>query len=176
MEPTSVDELVGVSQKNGYLGITPRAGVSGRHYNGYVSAATWDVTDARASVEIVQTPASKASMTFALATDSDNWYGFVLENGTLYFQSKVNGVKSPKSIPYNASQHRFWRFRHNGSVGLLLWETSSDGLTWVVRDAETPQIPLTNVYVTLSAGSYQIISQPGTAAFDNFQLTRNPQN
>jgi hypothetical protein len=173
MEPSAIDSTIGVNETGGRLEITPRLGVSGRHYNGYFSTDLWDVTDARAAVQIAQTPGSKASMVFALAVDSNNWYGFVLENGTLYFQSRFKGVKSPKSVPYNAAQHRFWRFRHNAEANLLLWETSSDGTTWFVRDAETPQVPLTGVYVALSAGSYQIVKEPGTAAFDNFQLTRN---
>lgn len=173
-EGASIDPLVGVSQKNGRLEIAPLAGVNGKHYNGYFSTSTWNLTDAQATVEIVQAPATKASMTFALAMDSDNWYGFVIENGTLYFQSKVKGVKSPKSTPYNASQHRFWRLRHDPATRLLLWETSPDKDTWTIRNAESPQVPLTNLYVTLSAGSYRAVSQPGTAAFANFQLTRNP--
>lgn len=174
IEPASVDILVSVLQINGRLEITPRAGVRGKHYNGYASTSEWDLTDAQATVEVVQTPASTASMTFALAVDTENWYGFVVENGTLYCQSKVNGVKSPKRIPYNASQHRFWRLRHDPATKLLLWETSADKVTWIINNAETPQVPLTNLYVTLSAGSYQLIKQPGTAVFDNFQLVRNP--
>lgn len=174
VEASAIDPIVGVNETGGRLEITPRLGVNGRHYNGYFSAELWDVTDARAAVEIVGTPGIKASMVFALAADSNNWYGFVLENGTLYFQSRFKGVKSPKSVPYNAAQHRFWRFRHNAEANLLLWETSSDGNSWIVRDAETPQVPLAGVYVALGAGSYQLVNDPGTAAFDNFQLTRNP--
>jgi len=173
IETSSVDETVGVAQRSGRLEITPRSGTGGRHYNGYFSRANWNVTGARAVIEIAQTPAIGASVIFALASDADNWYGFVLEDGSLYFQSKINGVKTPKVTPYNSSQHRWWRFRHEALSNLLFWETSADGITWKVLNAETPQISLAGVYISLAAGSSKVIKDGGTAAFANFQLTRN---
>ena len=51
---SAFDALVQVREQNQRLEITPRALVSGTHFNGYVSVATWNLTDSRASVEVVQ--------------------------------------------------------------------------------------------------------------------------
>jgi len=169
----SRDQLVAVSHRAGRLEIAPRSGMLGRHYNGYFSTSHWSILDAHADIGIAQTPSIGSSMIFALTLDSDNWYGFVLEDGTLYFQSKVSGIKSPKFIKYNAAEHRFWRFRHDASSNLLFWETSRDGITWLVRNAEAPQISLSEVYITLAAGTSKVVKQAGIAAFSNFRLTRN---
>ena len=172
IEASSVDESVSLAQRSGRLEITPRSGIAGRHYNGYFSRIDWNLTGARAAIEIAQTPAVGASMIFALASDADNWYGFVLEDGVLHFQSKINGVKTPKVTPYKASQHHWWRFRHDVLANLLFWETSSDGITWKVLNAETPQISMTGVYISLAAGTSKVTKEAGTAAFTNFQLSR----
>jgi hypothetical protein len=117
--------------------------------------------------------AAEAAVTvFAIGIDSDNWYGFVAEEGMLYLQSKVKGVKSPKSVPYSAARHRFWRFRLDSASNTVTWETSPDGSTWEAQRRETLQMDITAVHVTLSAGTYKETKAPGTAVFDNFRLER----
>jgi hypothetical protein len=161
---------VSVSRRSGRLEITPRSGISGLHYNGYVSSSTFDLTGKQASVEVVQAAASTANTVFALVSDGDNWFRFVAENGTLYFQSNISGVKASANTSYNAFQHRFWRFRHDSASKLMFWETISDGKQWTVKHAATAQIPVTGLYVELNAGTYQPVAGPGTAVFDNFRI------
>jgi hypothetical protein len=168
----SVDTGVIVAERNGRLEIAPRTSVSGRHYNGYLSAGEWDLTGAKVGVEVVQAAADTADTVFAVGVDSNNWYGFVAEGGTLYLQSKVNGSKSPKSLPYSAAQHRFWRFRLDAIKNTVAWETSADGITWSSQREEALQLDITAVHVTLSAGTYQVTKSPGTAVFDNFSIER----
>ena len=164
-----LDEHVEVHAQGTQLTVTPRASVPGSHYNGYVTDGHWDLTSGQAVVEVVQA-ASQASTIFALVVDDNNWYRFVAENGTLYFESKVSGVLSSAKIAYSPSDHRFWRFRHDASNNLMLWETSSNEAKWTVRHAITPQIPITALYVELNAGTNKIVSTPGSATFDNFRI------
>jgi hypothetical protein len=167
-----LDSAVTIVERSGRLEITPRSNATGRHFNGYLSAAEWDLTGARVSVEVVQAAADAADTVFAVGVDSNNWYGFVAEGGTLYLQSKVNGTKSPRIIPYSATQHRFWRFELDALKNTVRWETSADGVTWATQREETLQMDVTAVHVTLSAGTYQVTKAPGTAVFDNFRLER----
>jgi peptidoglycan hydrolase-like protein with peptidoglycan-binding domain len=170
-DDTSYDTQVTVVERNRRLEITPLADAPGGHFNGYLSAGEWDLTGARVGVEVVQA-AEMADTVFAVGIDSDNWYGFVAEEGTLYLQSKVNGVKSPKSVPYSAARQRFWRFRLDSASNTVTWETSPDGSSWEAQRRETLQMDITAVHVTLSAGTYRETKAPGAAVFDNFRLER----
>jgi hypothetical protein len=170
-DDASYDPQVNVIERNRRLEIIPLADAKGRHFNGYLSAGEWNLTGARVGVEVVQA-AEDADTVFAVGVDSDNWYGFVAEEGTLYLQSKVNGVKSPKSVPYSAARHRFWRFRLDTASNTVTWETSPDGSSWEAQRRETLQLDITAVHVTLSAGTYKETKSPGTAVFDNFRLER----
>ncbi|HEX8148482.1 MAG TPA: hypothetical protein VF591_14980 [Pyrinomonadaceae bacterium] len=170
-DEASYDPQVSVAERNRRLEITPLANAPGRHFNGYQSAGEWNLTGARVSVEVVQA-AEAADTVFAIGVDSDNWYGFVAEEGTLYLQSKIKGVKSPKSVPYDAARHRFWRFRLDSAGNTVTWETSPDGSSWEEQRRETLQMDITAVHVTLSAGTYKATKAPGMAVFDNFRLER----
>lgn len=164
------DSQIPVAQQNGRLEVRPRATLSQRSFNGYVSATAWNFTAAHARVEILQTTEGTADTVFAIGTDSENWYGFVVEDGKLYLQSKINGRKVSENIPYDPAGHRFWRLRHEANDNEILWETSADGEVWTVLRKATPQIPLTALYITLGAGTYTAETEPGVAAFGDFKL------
>jgi hypothetical protein len=85
-------------------------------------------------------------------------------------QSKINGRKDSQTITYDATDHRSWRLRHEPIANKILWETSRDGQTWTIQRSASPQISLSTVYVTLSAGTYMPETEPGLAVFDNFQF------
>ena len=140
--PSFTDSAVKVVEENARLEITPRAGIPGRSYNGYITLTSWDFTAAHARVDVFQTTNGNADTVFAIGTDSDNWYGFIVENDKLYLQSKIKGRKNSQDVPYDATEHTSWRLRHEASMNEILWETSADGDTWTVRRRATPQIPL----------------------------------
>ena len=174
--PAAADSLVTVFERNQRLEITPRLGIDGFHYNGYVSIAGWDYTGAQASVEVVQTTTtlnSSADTIFAIGIDSNNWCRFVEENGLLYFQQKVAGVKTSTNQFYDASQHRFWRFRHDSAQDAIVFETSADGSVWTVRRVVARGFAITSLRVELDAGSASPTSNGGTAIFDNFLFESN---
>jgi hypothetical protein len=164
------DEEVEVSEEGGMLRVKPRASIAGRSYNGYVTVTAQNMTASHARVEVLQTTSSTANTIFAIGIDSNNWYGFVVESGKLFMQSKIGGKKNSTDVPYSFSQHRFWRLRHEATDNQILWETSPDGEKWTIQRRLTPQIPLTEVFIYLGAGTYVSESNPGTAIFDNFKL------
>lgn len=173
--PAAYDALIPVLERNQRLEITPRSGLDGFRYNGYVSIAGWDYTGSQASVEVVQTTTvnSSADTIFAIGIDSNNWCRFVEENGLLYFQQKVAGLKSSTSQPYNATQHHFWRFRHDPVQDAIIFETSVNGGVWVMQRVVTRGFAINSLRAELDAGTASPAANAGTAVFDNFILESN---
>jgi hypothetical protein len=162
---------VQVTETNQQLRITTPQSVLG--YSGYVTASTWDFTNARTSVEVIQTVSAGNDTVFALGLDYNNRYRFVVEDAVLYFQYIVSGGSSSStSVPYNATQHRFWRFRHNPTGDQIVFETSSDGTNWVVRRSVNRQFANTAVKIEIDSGSFVPSGSATTAIFDNFRLER----
>ncbi len=64
--PSTFDSQIAILEQNQRLEITPRANVTGSHYGGYVSAATWNLTGAQATVEVLQTASGAADTVFAI--------------------------------------------------------------------------------------------------------------
>src|ERR1051325_10591751 len=168
--PNFTDKDVTVVERNASLEITPRAGVSTRSYNGYITQLARDFTASHARVDVFQTAEGSADTIFAIGIDNNNWYGFVVENGKLYLQSKINGRKNSATLRYDPTDHRCWRLRHEATLNQILWETSPDGTNWTILRRATPEISLDNIYVSLAAGTYTPEVEPGLAAFDNFKF------
>lgn len=175
--PLGWDSAVTTVEQNGRLEITPRSNASWLHYNGYMSAATWDMTNGRAQVEVLQiTKTSAATMSFAIGRDLLNWYAFTLSNDKLYLQEFKNGSTSSASftgLDFDITQHGFWRFRHDPANSRLLFEASGDGATWTTLRTVQTSFSLTNLRVVLTAGTLFSVGSPGKAIFDNFILRSN---
>ena len=174
--PAKWDPNVPVLEQSSRLEIKPLANTSGNHYNGYVSLATWDMTNARASITVLQTTDSSsfADTVFAIGTDSSNWYRFVYEQGQLYFQQKVAGTKTSTNVTFNAVLHHFWRFRHDPSTDSMVFETSPDGTSWTAQRTVVRAIPITALRFELDAGTGNPEASPGFAIFDDFQMVAGP--
>lgn len=169
-DATSLENEPVVVAQLGRVEISPRANIDGPRFRGYLTSDLWNLSGAKVSVRVVQTANGTAETIFGLASDSRNWYRFDERNGVLELQSSFNGVRSLTTIPYDSRLHRFWRLRHDGTTGMMIWETSSDGLTWVVRHAVTAELSVAALYVELSAGTQLPIQTPGKAVFDTFQV------
>ncbi|HEY0101812.1 MAG TPA: S8 family peptidase [Pyrinomonadaceae bacterium] len=162
-----------IVEQNGRLEITPAAAMPG--YDGYVSATTIDLTDARVAVQTVAVPTTNGFATFyALRATSGNYLMLgVSTSGTLITQRSVGGVVTQTSVPYNATQQRFWRFRHNRAADTVSWETSPDGATWTTQAAYPTPFDITGLQVLL-VGQKATASAPNdTVVFDNLRIERN---
>jgi len=84
---SAFDDKVTVAETGGRLEITPRTSAGVKAYSGYVSAASWNLTDARATVEVIQTTTNKGQTVFTLALDANNWFRFLFESAKLNFQT-----------------------------------------------------------------------------------------
>ncbi|HEX8073006.1 MAG TPA: LamG-like jellyroll fold domain-containing protein [Pyrinomonadaceae bacterium] len=189
------DPQVSVTQQGGQLTITPRAGVGGAHYNGYVSVRSYDFTGAQASVEVVQAATGGAETAFAIGSDSLNNYRFVVMPAgsappevraalaragygkldattlVLVFQIRISGVLTQQVLPYDPAAHRFWRFRHEAVVPAIVFETSPDNQTYTERFRRTLEKSVTGLAVELTAGTAAPAAGGSNAIFDNLALT-----
>jgi hypothetical protein len=171
--PAAWDSTIPALERNQRLEVSPRANISGDHYNGYISAAKWDLTNGNASVEVLQVASGGTADTqLAVCIDSQNFYMIVCEGGQLYFQAVVAGARTSTNIVYSPAPHRFWRIRHTTTNDSVYFETSADGQSWNVQRTVTRQLNVTAMTFEISAGSYEAVAAPGTAIFDNFKLER----
>jgi acid phosphatase len=177
-----VDTSVGISQTNQQLVIGPLpqgAAAGGSHYRGIYSVNTYNFTGAYAQVELVQPPSAgtSADMMMTAGRDSGNYYRINVEAGNLVLQSRVGGAKTTlRTLPYNASNHRFIRIRHDASAGNVIFEAAPGSAgtpgTWGQLYSEAwnaANIPLVGMLFELKAGTWTTeANAPGRVIFDNF--------
>ncbi|MDQ1590337.1 MAG: hypothetical protein QOG71_964, partial [Pyrinomonadaceae bacterium] len=74
---------------------------------------------------------------------------------------------------YNATQQRFWRFRHNRADDTVNWETSPDGVVWTTQRSVATPFPITNLQVALVGQKATATAPAQTVVFDNLRIERN---
>ena len=177
------DSTVAV-QETTALQIGPmKQNIDGSHYNGIKSATSFNFIGAYAYVQLTQAPNANtaADAFFTIGLNVDNCYRMYVESGNLILQSKLGGAKQTlMTIPYNATNHAFWRMRHDSSTGLIVFETAPANAgapgTWVQLFSQawnTAAVPLTSVNFELKGGTWRVEQNvPGTAIFDNFKAAK----
>jgi hypothetical protein len=130
----------------------------------------YDLRGDAISVEVTSATntATTARAIFSISTDGGNSLQIYQKHGTLHFVRQLAGSWTDvKTTTYSATDHRFWRFREDGTN--TYWETSADGTTWVIanQQATASLFPLDSVRVTLAGGTDGGEVSPGTARFDH---------
>lgn len=166
------DTTIPVSETSGRLQISPRTGVDGDHYAGYVSAATYDFSGMAAAVEVPQAATGAADTILAVVRDSQNFAFIVVEEGMLYFDRCTAGSRSISGIPYSATNHRWWRLRHDVATNRIHFETSANGTSWTSQRNDAVSFPISALRMEISAGTGTVVPATLSAQFDNFSLTR----
>src|SRR5919206_1521322 len=148
-------------------------GATQSHYNGILSNVAYDLTGASVRVRAVAVAntATAGTTSFTLPLDSTNHYRLFEEAGLLYFEKKINNVKTNFSIAFDPVQHAFWRIRHDTATDEMVWETAPDAGgapgSWTERKRMARELPITATYIELKAGTWQPESSPGTVSFDD---------
>jgi hypothetical protein len=173
---TSVDPTVSVSQQNGQLSVTPKPYVTGLHYNGYTTAASYNFNGGITSAQVVQmTNDYRASAFLSMGIDGNNYCRIgAKRHGTDYRLSmsyRVNGGAESTTSIYNLPAiPKYLRLRHLVTGDSLVWESSDDGTTWTIRRQEVRGFALSSVHVDLYSGSDQYLDPITAAVFDDFLL------
>ena len=169
------DTAIPVKEINARLEISPRAGVPGDHFAGYVSKTAWNLTNASAKVEVVTAPSTGATTQFALCVDMQNYLALSVVGPTLIADQVVAGDREITGVPYNATKHRFWAIRHGLANGVpqVSFQTSPDGVVWTTLRTEAPEFPLTALRVEISGGTTAGVAVHGTVIFDRLHVSTN---
>jgi hypothetical protein len=167
-----------VAEQNGQVHITPPADAVG--YDGYYSTTNIDLTDARASVEVVQTAAISTSgveTTFKLVDPVMGYYILIssVGGGSYRLETRTSsGVSNSSTSSINPANNRFWRLRHNRAGDMVHFDFSPDGRTWSNPvTVGWGKAPLTNLQIQLYAGKSIATATATTAIFDNLRIERN---
>lgn len=166
----SSDSLITVKQGGGRLVIIPPQETKGIHSNGYRSVSSFNLRKTFPAVGVETVTNEAAHTTFAILVDDDHWYRFRYQLGKLYFEFKAAGPISAKTVVYDSSKHRYWRFRYDALVNQLLWETSADNQLWTIEQEVPPAVDIDALYVAIDAGTDRETKTPGIAVFDSFEV------
>ncbi|HEU4872422.1 MAG TPA: IPT/TIG domain-containing protein [Pyrinomonadaceae bacterium] len=155
---------------------------TGSAYRGIRTVNTYNFSGAYSFVELVKAPESTTTgyAMFTIGNNVDNYYRLYVSNGNLVGEKKIAGSKSDLfTIPYNLTNHRFLRIRHDSGSAYFDTATGSSGapVTWTQRYTETwnSSISLSSIIFELKGGTS--VSQggnaPGKVIFDNFEAATN---
>jgi hypothetical protein len=163
------DPLVTVNETGGQLVITPVTGQTGLHYNGLISSRTYNFTQGIIFAEVIQITDGNANTTLTFGADNNNKVVMETEAGSLIMSLAIAGSSvGSASIPYDNVAHRWWRIRHVASGDTIRFDTSPDGIAWTQRTSiSRGSLNITAGKVNLSAGTWNLLSTPGRAIFDN---------
>jgi len=177
------DATVTISETTTFAVGPLKQNTDGSHYNVIRSLSAVDFTGGYAYVQLVQAPnaLTAADAFYTLGRDVDNCYRMYVESGNLIVQKKIGGAKSTMlTLAFNATNHAFWRVRHDAISGQIVFETAPANAgapgSWTQLYAEawnTSAVPLTSVLFELKGGTWRIEgSNPGTVIFDNFKAAK----
>jgi acid phosphatase len=155
----------------------------GSHYNGIRSVGSFDFTGGYAYVQLVQAAnaLTAGDAFYSLGLNVDNCYRMYVSAGNLTLQKKIGGGKSTMlTVTFNATNHAFWRIRHDAISGQIVFETAPANAgapgAWTQLYAETwntSAVPLSSVLFELKAGTWRSEgNNPGTVIFDNFKAAK----
>ena len=168
------DPELEVFPAGGVLHLRPRAGVAGSHHMGFATTRELDWTGGVASITVLQVPhvSTEASVSFAVVSQAPGWARFAISAGNLYLQSEVGGTVTGESIAHDPVAHKHLRLRHDRGPDQIVWETSSDGATWVERRRTARPFPVDVLKAEVETGTYRSEVDPGEALVDDFLFAR----
>jgi PKD repeat protein len=143
-------------------------------YNGISSNAAYDLRGKTVQLELAQavSQAGWVENYLQVILDSQNYYLINVGAGSLLFRSMVNGANDQTSIGFDPAAARYWRIRHDATANTINFETSPNAVTWTTQKTVTPGFSLAAVKFNLMSGAWGTGNNtPGTAKYDNFQLT-----
>lgn len=160
-----------VAETGGQLRITLPSSTAGSHSGAYTSKSLYDLTSGQFVINI-QTMVATGVVADAILqiynANASNRLLWRQSNGTLKAQTIIAGVTTDRfSATWNATNHKYLRIRHSGSN--VLWDSSTDGVTWTNRATLATPFDITALYVQISAACGNVAS-PGSFRLDDINL------
>jgi hypothetical protein len=140
-------------------------------YGGFETRDLYDLRGDSYYLDAVTIPRASPYVAWVDAmapSGGQNLLEFTVEGTTLTMLQKVAGtVQDTKSITYDPSAHRFWRFRGAGTM--VYWDTSPDAATWTQAYAATSRFDLGAIQFVHAGGEYDVTGAH-TEAFGSVNL------
>lgn len=166
----------GVAATGGQLVLTPATSTQ----RTLTALDVFNLTGSSVYVKCVQFPNDSSQcwmgMQLQNASDSNDTETFIIyKNGTtgdLQFREQVNGVQDNTTLSWtsgNATAAAWWRLSESG--GNILWDTSSDGLSWTNQRTKAKNAGVDITAVTITLFAYSDAVAPGTYIFDYFNTS-----
>lgn len=148
-------------------------------YYGITSIPSFDFTNSSITFQLLQTPNVGNGTTEAyggIVLSTANFgictEGFYWSYDTLSVWRSLGSVEyGTASATYDPTKHQWMRITE--SNGTLRWWTSGDGIGWSVFDTGAAAFPLEGVSVTLQSGYWGTEPTPGSAVFDNVNVSNS---
>jgi len=161
--------LIERQEINQRLELRPLPNRSSANYVGYYSKNLYDLTDSSVTLEVVQVlnqvPGTDTFL--GAGPDDSNRVMIVVNTGLIRAGYWLTGAFTTlTTCPYEPVAHRWWRLRE--SRGTTWWEVSADGERWTVLFSRANPLSLASCVLTIGAGTYQPVVNPGFAIFDSF--------
>ncbi len=164
-----------VAITSGELVIAAHASEPGSNYNSIRSTTTFDLTGGEVMVELLEPTLQMAGVPtetqFYIDLDAANRYQFSILNGSVVARTRVSDTEVMiKTSTYLASSFHWLRLHHDATASTISWDVATkdapDDWSALAKTAVN-DVPVTAVHVDLAAGTYNKVSEPGQARFDN---------
>jgi hypothetical protein len=154
------------SQSTGQLVISPLS--NSPAYEGYYSLLTYDLTNSAiyvANIQGLSTDLGAETLLSLQYGSSANAIMIVSTQSGYTMRIRTSNVNDDTSFtPRNDTANRWWRIREK--YGNIYWDTSPDCINWTNRRIAAPTFAITDLNVTVAAGTWQNVASPGQAIFD----------
>ena len=165
------DESTGggvVAETGGRLTFTPAT--DAENYPTVYSATTYDLTGAAFVLRLVSylnAGTNREAVFLLFPSASNRLYWYISSSGNIQCRKTLSGVDSSEdySTTYVAATHAWLRIRELD--GDILWDSSTNGITWTNRALLAAPFAITAVTVAVWCGVYTAIADPGTMIVDN---------
>jgi hypothetical protein len=163
-----------VQEVNQRVEIRPANNTS-NSYGGYASNATYDLTSSQVSVELVRALRNNvdgAETYLHVKNAAGDQLFFKVQNGLFYCTKWLATATSSThlaELSYDPARHRWMRIREQ--LGILYFEYSANGCDWLLLVSVATPFDLSSVTLEIAAGTFQPVTSPDVAIFDNFNAS-----
>lgn len=168
-----------VTVVSGALNVTSPAATT--QYNYAQSGLTWDLTGSyiygRVTTATVSGGGTGSQETYLMVSKDVNNQLYVYRGGNVLYRGiKTAGVvtETVMNATYNATNHAWWRIRHNAGTGLVHYAYSADAVNWTESGGQSVSWAITGIRATLMVGKFTAADPAGTGTFDNINTNGYP--
>lgn len=158
-----------ITETGGQLVIAPPVSATGYSYMD--SNATYSLVGSSVTLELAGTISTSTGVEqiFEVMIDDNNYIMFFIANTGAGMRLVTAAADDSTYTTRDDRAMRWLRIRE--ASGIIYWESSPDRSSWTVQRSAPSTFSLASVKVRLSCGCWQAVASPGTAIFDNLNVS-----